>query len=153
MKTSELTGAALDWAVAKCEARTLETVLINHDYRVGERDPAVNPEFTGEFMVTDPLDTDGYAIVGDDYDALVIEAHDHLLATIEYSTDWAQGGPIIDREFIGLQRWNAEFEWAADIGGDFDQYGETPLIAAMRCYVASKLGDEVELPEELEVTA
>jgi hypothetical protein len=27
--------------------------------------------------------------------------------------------------------------------------GPTPLIAAMRCYVASKLGDEVEVPEEL----
>jgi len=28
-------------------------------------------------------------------------------------------------------------------------YGPTPLIAAMRCYVASKLGEEVEAPEEL----
>ena len=28
-------------------------------------------------------------------------------------------------------------------------HGPTPLIAAMRCYVASKLGDEVEVPEEL----
>jgi len=27
--------------------------------------------------------------------------------------------------------------------------GPTPLIAAMRCYVASKLGDEVEIPQEL----
>ena len=27
--------------------------------------------------------------------------------------------------------------------------GKTKLIAAMRCYVASKLGDEVEIPEEL----
>ncbi len=27
--------------------------------------------------------------------------------------------------------------------------GPTPLIAAMRCYVASKLGDEVDIPEEL----
>jgi hypothetical protein len=27
--------------------------------------------------------------------------------------------------------------------------GPTPLIAAMRCYVASKLGDEVEIPSEL----
>ena len=27
--------------------------------------------------------------------------------------------------------------------------GPTPLIAAMRCYVASKLGDEVDVPEEL----
>jgi len=149
MKTSELTGAALDWAVAKCEARTLETVLTNHDYRVGERDPAVNPEFTGEFMVTDPLDTDGYAIVGDDYDALVIEAHDHLLATIEYSTDWEHGGPIIEREMIELvpqtpALWDAMYK-AQHIPTD----GPTPLIAAMRCYVASKLGDEIEIPEEL----
>ncbi|MNW06473.1 hypothetical protein D3C71_2028910 [compost metagenome] len=30
-------------------------------------------------------------------------------------------------------------------GGD----GPTPLIAAMRCYVASRVGDEVDLPEEL----
>jgi hypothetical protein len=29
------------------------------------------------------------------------------------------------------------------------QSGETPLIAAMRCYVASKLGAEVQIPEEL----
>jgi len=27
--------------------------------------------------------------------------------------------------------------------------GTTPLIAAMRCYVASKLGDEVDIPTEL----
>ena len=30
------------------------------------------------------------------------------------------------------------------------QNGPTPLIAAMRCYVASKLGDEVEVPVELQ---
>ena len=162
MKMSELTGAALDWAVAKCEARTLETVLTNHDYRVGERDPAVNPEFTGEFMVTDPLDTDGYAIVGDDYDALVIEAHDHLLATIEYSTDWAQAGAIIEREWINIEKRINEMHWTASVVYEDKEHdgferteakGDTPLIAAMRCYVASKLGDEVEIPEELEVTA
>ena len=27
--------------------------------------------------------------------------------------------------------------------------GPAPLVAAMRCYVANKLGDEVEIPEEL----
>jgi len=27
--------------------------------------------------------------------------------------------------------------------------GPTPLIAATRCYVASKLGDDIEIPEEL----
>ena len=28
--------------------------------------------------------------------------------------------------------------------------GPTPLIAAMRCFVASRLGDEVDVPEELQ---
>ena len=70
-------------------------------------------------------------------------------AEYEYSTDWSRGGPIIEREFIGLQRWNEEHEWAADIGGDFYQYGETPLIVAMRCYVASRLGSDVDVPEEM----
>jgi len=64
-----------------------------------------------------------------------------------YSTDWAQGGPIIQREEVcvlapvrGLWR---------SINNGRTQYGPTPLIAAMRCYVASKLGDEVDIPEEL----
>jgi hypothetical protein len=33
--------------------------------------------------------------------------------------------------------------------GNVTMLGPTPLIAAMRCYVASKLGDEVDIPEEL----
>ncbi len=70
-----------------------------------------------------------------------------------YSKVWSQGGPIIEREGICIScvdtfaAWDAriyvpdEEPWQAD--------GETPLIAAMRCYVASKLGDAVEIPEEL----
>ena len=54
--------------------------LRQHDYFVGVRDPSVNPEFSGKFMVSDPLDNEGgYAIVGDDLGELVDEAHDHLL--------------------------------------------------------------------------
>jgi hypothetical protein len=30
-----------------------------------------------------------------------------------------------------------------------EQADEKPLIAAMRCHVASKLGDTVDIPEEL----
>jgi photosystem II stability/assembly factor-like uncharacterized protein len=96
LKTSELTGAALDWAVARCE--------------LGE---AINE-------VDDP----------------------HF-----YSTDWALGGPIIEQEKIELT--HDGFEWWARIWADEDYEGPTPLIAAMRCYVASKLGDEVEVPDEL----
>ena len=77
-----------------------------------------------------------------------------------YTTDWAQGGPIIEREEICLKRQlpcSVGYEWNAWIwtkhrakgGSSAGGSGATPLVAAMRCYVASKLGDEVEIPEEL----
>jgi hypothetical protein len=92
MKTSELTGAALNWAV-------------NHAERL-----------TG------------------------------ILAPVNYCGKWEHGGPIIERERINITYddvWTAE-----DVDGE-TQWGPTLLIAAMRCYVASKLGDEVDVPEEL----
>ena len=66
------------------------------------------------------------------------------------STDWQQGGPIIERELIETTRGGAYAEhfWKAT-RNSITAYGPTPLIAAMRCYVASKLGDEVEIPENL----
>ena len=100
MKTSELTGAALDWAVSKCEG-----VDVTHLY-----------------------------------------AWDY--STNRYSTDWAHGGPIVEREKISLIERAAD-GWCADIYAKDMQYGPTPLIAAMRCFVCSKLGDEVDVPEEL----
>lgn len=64
------------------------------------------------------------------------------------STDWSQGGPIIERECIAIKAIATEpVHWRA--GFYYQIKGPTPLIAAMRCYVASKLGDEVEIPEEL----
>jgi len=69
----------------------------------------------------------------------------------DYSTDWAQGGPIIEREAIAILSVD-DYEWCAAIGElyyeDDNQRSPTPLIAAMRCYVASKLGDEIQIPEE-----
>ena len=95
MKTSELTGAALDWAVAKA---------------IGEYRPVPVPN---------------------------------------YSTDWAQGGPIIERELLGIDFCKVGWVANADAPNNAIGLGTTPLIAAMRCYVASKLGDEVEIPKEL----
>jgi hypothetical protein len=103
MKVNELSGAALDWAVAKCEG-------LSH------------------------------------------RLHGH----VPYSTDWAQGGPLIEREWIELTL-NTDpggGEWVAQIADDVpDGYhsasGLTPLIAAMRCYVTFKLGDEIEVPKEI----
>ena len=64
------------------------------------------------------------------------------------STDWSQGGPLIERENICL--WSEGYDWEAKIHiGSLAEWDKYPLIAAMRCYVASKMGDEVEIPEEL----
>ena len=71
--------------------------------------------------------------------------------------DWQHGGSIIEREGITL-RVNASVSghWVAfiDFGGsnrkiEARQTGPTPLVAAMRCFVASKLGDSVEIPKDL----
>jgi hypothetical protein len=117
MKTSELTGVALDWAVAKCETYPMG---IWYDE---EELPMIRDDEVPEWKP---------------------------------STNWAQGGPIIEREFIQLGGGitNNEPRWFAirvkdDKSGACKGHGPTPLIAAMRCYVASKLGDEVEIPEEL----
>jgi hypothetical protein len=104
IKTSELTGAALDWAVATCEGE---------DYS--------------------PVTT--YSGIGAEF------------PPTNYSTDWAQGGPIIERERIEIE--HDGHAWWARIKADDDYTGPTPLIAAMRCYVAAKLGDTVDIPEEL----
>jgi len=110
VKTNELSGAALDWAVAKCEGRS-------------------EPEVVNNFPVAW-----------------------YTWPNTHYSTNWAQGGPIIEREEITVARRGGQSfsPWGAVLQGfEFDEEGPTPLIAAMRCYVASKLGDEVEIPEEL----
>lgn len=69
------------------------------------------------------------------------------------STNWAQGGPIIERRAIEVTRYiipaTLAEEWRAHCKGIKAFYGPTPLVAAMRCRVASKLGDVVEVPDEL----
>lgn len=69
--------------------------------------------------------------------------------------DWAQGGPIIERERIcltgpGTMGAPTERLWSAYIDtGSFvvSRYwhGPTPLIAGMRAFVASKFGETVEV--------
>jgi hypothetical protein len=70
------------------------------------------------------------------------------------STDWSQGGPIIEREWLHVEPWPSasveEHRWSCtqyDLPVPIGTLGPTPLIAAMRCYVASKLGSEVEVPD------
>ena len=68
----------------------------------------------------------------------------------DFTNDWSQGGPIIEREMIDVCAYRSAWRAARYVGTvPTYGYGPTPLIAAMRCYVASKLGDEIEIPEEL----
>ena len=127
IKTNELTGAALDWAVAKCKG------WIKGDI--------THPKFCRLWR-------------------------DQIRTPATYpSTNWAQGGPIIEREELsveplytagGLDCWqayghNLQYDDQGNYiqGSDNRQYGPTPLIAAMRCYCSFKLGDEVDVPDEL----
>jgi hypothetical protein len=117
MKTDDLTGAALDWAVAKCLPDDTLAVYFDED--------------TGE-----PLCRDDWP---DNQE-------------FKPSTDWAQGGPIIEREGLDIRKIRTAHAMAwrsVTFDDSIKQYGPTPLIAAMRCYVASKLGDDIEIPEEL----
>lgn len=113
MKTSELSGAALDWAVAKCEEVQWARWNLNG-----------------------------------------------------WSNDWSMGGEIIEREKISLiwmefadeQYWLASIDAVRrehemfngiDLPYEHEARGTTPLEAAMRAYVKSKMGDDVEIPEEV----
>jgi len=111
MKTSELTGLQLDYAVA----------LIEGQVKYGAEDFREQRKHT-------------------------VESGEYVY---RYSTSWAQGGPIIEREGICLVL-NQHRNWDVHLDNvNFFETGETPLIAAMRCYVTSKLGDEIDIPEEL----
>ena len=80
---------------------------------------------------------------------LAVINSDRQCEMFDPSSAWECGGPIIERERIGL--WcDGGDGWAAEDYIHAPIYGPTPLIAAMRCYVASKLGEEVEIPEGLQ---
>jgi hypothetical protein len=113
MKTNELKGTLLDWAVATAEKFDI----------IGSKG-WVHSKFGGR----EPYSP---------------------------STSWALGGAIIERERISIENVEGLY-WTAGLTHRDEEYGgwrrayeqgDTPLEAAMRCYVASKLGNEVEIPE------
>lgn len=123
MKTAELEGAALDAAVAMAEGKLFEML----------------PDEWGEpatyLVLMVNLPKFRLPVVGD---------------KVKFcpSTDWRLGGPILERENIQLGGYgtNRQAEIRDDDKPWVTMWGETLLIAAMRAYVASRLGDDVELP-------
>ncbi len=124
VKTSELEGVALDLLVAKCWYR--------------DRKVEITEGKTGVRVLRDPT-----------YDG---SEHHHWFI-FRGSTDWAQGCPILVREKIcvdymlngdclAVSRLTEKQGWAHDT-----------LVAGLRCYLASELGDEVDVPNELSFVA
>jgi hypothetical protein len=122
IKVSEASGPVLDWMVA--EAKGIE--VIYHDdgitrcvMRKGDRG-----QYAGRFAPT---------------------------------TDWSQGGPLLSEEGISrttdhsglwIAYWTDGYT-KGDEGKRWMQCHRSELVAGLRCFVASKLGETVEVPEEL----
>ena len=197
IKTAELTGAALDWAVAKCEGRALreprrgtdeEAAALQTPFKMFEVVAVHKPDNTVEHRIEiitvtkygvrdgcsapsiEFTDSNGQRALGS-VDLFFFDRAEAELELQEYahgpvdgftpSRSWMLGGPIIDRELHNLFKWNqldpsAPEMWCGVHNRKTESGiyainvdGPTALIAAMRCYVASKLGDTVEIPEEL----
>ncbi|ABM39573.1 DUF2591 domain-containing protein [Polaromonas naphthalenivorans] len=126
VKTSELIGAAFNWAVAKCEGYEVE---LSPDW-YAPTNCAIKASYANGICL-------------------------RWVHSGEWSpaTNWNQGGPIMGREGITTRcigRSIFGFLWdASTYGNDEEIVGYTQLTAGMRCYVASKLGDEIAIPYEL----
>ena len=125
VKTAELIGPALDWAVAKANGFAVqvrpyaEFCNASTGHKVKARYHRVWYEFDGDLEEYSP------------------------------SADWSQGGPLIDKHNVEILRAGdyvmAKLYGLTNAAGD----GKTPLIAACHAIVAAKLGDAVSVPEEL----
>jgi len=131
IKTSELSGVALDWAVA--QALDYKLIL--------EKD-----RFVPDFWICQ-VPWVGYEMLG--------------VGGFSPSSDWSQCGPLIERFGVTIvlieSRSSGEKVYQAmqsicglTLGGcRMMPTAPTMLIAACRIIVASKLGDEVDVPEGL----
>lgn len=137
LKVSEASGIVLDWMVATCELDDLRGVSTRN----------------GEKLIK------AWTVCG-------LTGERRRIAPYAPSSDWAQGGPIVERESLWVResakaspavahlvkpdkKWFAYSTTNHKGQAPGPYYGETFLVSAMRCYVASKLGDDVEVPEEL----
>lgn len=123
VKTRELEGAALNWAVALA----------------ADKNPTLQKPYPNAA---------GYVVL--ESEAGVIRWNP--------AGDWAFGGQIIEREGISVQNfdgsgprkvlWNA-YSDSPPLSIKDEINGPTALVAAMRCFVHSKLGDTVYIPQEV----
>ncbi len=169
IETSTLTGNALNFCVAMCEGYDA-IVLTLED----QRNRWIDSLADAETIENAGAEWDDYfadsakpkiCIRGEEdykrtpYHNEAVMIFGQGIPCFQYDKSWAQAGPIIDREDIDVLRdtetdFGARLSYASkhpnrDAKSYFCQRGPTKLIAAMRCYVASKMGEVVEIPDEL----
>lgn len=88
VKVAEATGAALDWAVAKAQGRY--EAYIRDEARPGTSIMDIGLGNTGQLLVYVPKTRS------------IVRSDPYKLRSP--STDWAQGGPIMEQEEIGPTR-------------------------------------------------
>jgi hypothetical protein len=129
IKPGELNGAALNWAVAMC---------FGWKWKADEK---------GVVWLARPDPKAMRQVVNATSMRVMRLSNFHPIA------NWSMVGPIIEREKIDLSFLGHEINgfqiWRAEKLGVWGEEGFTPLVAAMRCYVGSVMGNEVELPEAL----
>lgn len=156
--TADLNPLAINWAVAKCSGIV---AIPFSEWRSKNEERTIRVK---SWELRGSVESDN---------TLVEELQESDLVYAfapEYSTCWLKSGPIIELQDISIIRCDAATNdakaWCAEIGRNFPEnstqhhthdrmyqfycvdvsYGSTPLIAAMRCYIASKLGNRIDIP-------
>ncbi len=115
IKSNELKGAALDWAVAQVSGAELDIIDMP----------------SGPYIGLKGRTPDGFP------------------THYSPSTMWGHGGPLIEEYGVRFLSHGDEYV-AIPKKGDGNVYSAPGhLTSAMRAIVASELGDEVDIPEEL----
>ncbi|VWD01986.1 hypothetical protein BLA17378_05302 [Burkholderia aenigmatica] len=135
MRVSELSGALLDYWVARCE---LTGALRGHELR---------RKVGGVCLIVDLADDTVVGYICEGVRGRYRARKDWNLVHGEWcyqpSEDWTYGGPIIDRDHIGVLPVGVD--WSAWASGEMDRTatGPTALVAAMRAKVVSCFGHNV----------
>lgn len=127
IKVADATNIQLDWLVAKCEETVLrqpELGLMRHAFGYGKYRPTTNPA-----QMWPIIEREGISLLAPTTYYLGPEGHPFPV-TYWRASKGMRSGPTQEGEVVRMR-------------------GSDGLIAAARCYVASKLGEEVEVPEEL----
>lgn len=148
MKTTDLIGPALAWAVGVAEGYELSLYGVDPSIRARVPGLGVHAPWRPDTYWNQGgpiIEREGISTVwcDDDYGTDARGFCNNMRNPVWASTTGQHGAD----ESYGPQGDN----WGRSYNIDADEavYGPTHLIAAMRCYVASKLGAEIDVPPEL----